>query len=83
VALKKNFKLNPKFYGSYKAIQRFGVVAYRLQLLDQVGENTILSSKLPIVDEFGKVKVVLIVIINRKLMKKGNKVATMGLVKSF
>lgn len=30
-------------------------------------------------DEFGKVKVVLIVII----MKKGNKVATMGSVKSF
>jgi hypothetical protein len=34
-------------------------------------------------DEFGKFKVVLIVIINRKLMKKGNKVATMGSVKSF
>jgi hypothetical protein len=45
-----------------------------------VGEVAIVSQALPIVDEEGRVKVYPIIILERKLMKKGNTVVVAGLV---
>ena len=46
----------------------------------KVGDNVVISSTLPTMDEYGKVKVYPITNLERKLMKKGNKAATVGLV---
>lgn len=45
------------------------------------GENAVLFFKLSVIDESGRFKVALIVILHRKLMNKGKRAATMRLVR--
>jgi hypothetical protein len=45
----------------------------------KVGDNSVLYSKLLVVDEYEKAKVTPVTILNRILMKKSNKTATIGL----
>jgi hypothetical protein len=45
----------------------------------KVGDNSVLYSKLLVVDEYEKAKVTPVTILDRILMKKSNKTATIGL----
>jgi len=79
VAVRKNFKLNPRYYDPYQISKRIGMVAYKLKLPEEslihpVFHLSLLKRK--IVDA----TIVSIAILDRKLMKKGNEVATEVLV---
>jgi hypothetical protein len=95
VAVRKNLKLNPKYYGPYQISKRIGMMAYELKLPKgslihpvfhvsllkrKIGDAIIMSSKLPVSDKEGWMQIVPIAILDRKLMKKGNGVATVVLV---
>jgi hypothetical protein len=95
VMYRKNFKLNPRYYGPYQVIEWIGAVAYKLKLPEgravhpvfhvsllrtKVGEVAIVSQALPIVDEEGRVKVYPVTILERKLMKKDNRAMVAGLI---
>jgi hypothetical protein len=45
-----------------------------------VGNNAVVSSSLPKVDEFKRVEVNHVAILDRKVMKKGNRVVVMRLI---
>jgi len=68
VALRKNLKLNPRYYGPYPIIRRIGMVAYELRLPEgsfvhlvlhisllkkKIGDAIIISFKLPMTDKKG------------------------------
>jgi hypothetical protein len=95
VAVRKNLKLNPRYYGPFQISKRIGMVAYELKLPEgslihpvfhvsllkkKVGDATIVSSKLPISDKEGRMQIMPLAILDRKLMKKGNGAATAVLV---
>jgi hypothetical protein len=95
VAVRKNLKLNPKYYGPYHISKRIGMMAYELKLPEgslihpvfhvsllkrKIGDAIIMSSKLPVSDKEGRMQIVPIAILDRKLMKKGNGAATVVLV---
>jgi hypothetical protein len=95
VAVRKNLKLNPKYYGPYQISKRIGMMAYELKLPEgslihpvfhvsllkrKIGDAIIMSSKLPVSDKEGRMQIVPIAILDRKLMKKGNGAATVVLV---
>lgn len=95
VALRRNLKLNPRYYGPYPIIRRIGMVAYELGLPEgslvhpvfhvsllkkKIGDTTITSSKLPRTDKEGRMQIVPIAILDRKIMKKDNRAVTAGLI---
>ena len=95
VAVRKNLKLNPKYHGPYQISKRIGMMAYELKLPEgslihpvfhvsllkrKIGDAIIMSSKLPVSDKEGRMQIVPIAILDRKLMKKGNGAATVVLV---
>ena len=95
VALKRNFKLNPRYYGPYSIICIIGLVAYELRLPEgslihpmfhvsllkkNIGDTTITSSKLPATDKEGRMHIMPIAILDRKIMKKDNRAVTVGLI---
>jgi hypothetical protein len=49
-------------------------------LKKKVGNNAVVSSSLPKVDEFKRVEVNPVAILDRKVMKKGNRVVVMRLI---
>lgn len=49
-------------------------------LKKKVGNNAVVSSSLPKVDEFKRVEVNPVAILDRKIMKKGNRVVVMRLI---
>ena len=48
-----------------------------------MGGGAVVALELPRKDEYGRFKVQLVAILDRKIMKKGNKDVVMGLVKWF
>ena len=95
VALRRNLKLNPRYYGPYPIIRRIGLVAYELKLPEgslvhpvfhvsllkkKIGDAAIASSKLPVTNKEGRMQIVPIAILDRKMMKKDNRVVTAGLI---
>ena len=95
VALKKNLKLNPRYYDPYQISKRIGIMAYELKLPEgslihpvfhvsllkkKIGDATIVSSRLPVSDKEGRMQIMPIAILDRKLMKKGNRAAIAVLV---
>ncbi len=67
---KKDNKLSPKYYGSYKVLQKIGIMAYKLQLPESsrvhsvfhvsclnkvIDGNLSVQSKFPKLDEEGKI----------------------------
>lgn len=93
VALRRNLKLNSRYYGPYPIIRRIGLVAYELKLpkgslvhpvfhvsllKKKIGDAAIASSKLPMTDKEGRMQIVPIAILYRKMMKKDNQAVTAG-----
>jgi len=95
IALRKNFKLNLRYYGSYQISKRIRKVAYMLRLpkgslvhlvfhvsllQKNIGDEVVTSSRLPVSDKEGRLKIILVTMLDRKLMKKDNMAMTMGLI---
>jgi Chromo (CHRromatin Organisation MOdifier) domain len=90
-----NQKLSPKFYGPFEIIAKMGKIAYHLnlppeslihpvfhvsQLKKRVGSNTTVLTRLPLVGPEGKVRIILMAILNRRILKRNNQVAVEVLV---
>jgi hypothetical protein len=57
---------------------------FRVSFLEKkVGGSAVAAIELPRMDEYGRFKVQLVAILDRKIMKKGHKDVVMGLVKWF
>ena len=95
VAVRKNLKLNPRYYGPFQIIKKIGMVVYELKLPEgslihpvfhvsllkkKIGDAAIVSSKLPVSNKEGHMQIMPLAIIDRKLMKKGNGAATAVLI---
>jgi hypothetical protein len=89
-------KLSYKFYGPFIVLERVGNAAYKLQLLDNslihpvfhvsqlkqyTADYTPVFSKLPVLDDFSSKQLVPEVILERRLVKKGNTVVPQVKVK--
>lgn len=87
-------KLNLRFYEPYKIVQNIGEVAYKLWLLmrsaihpvfhvsllkKQISSDAVATYTILVTDEDGRIRIRLVAILDRKLMKKNNSVAMMGL----
>ncbi|XP_019229326.1 PREDICTED: uncharacterized protein LOC109210380 [Nicotiana attenuata] len=88
VMVRKNLKLAVKYYGQYKVISRIGAVAYELelpvgskihpvfhvsQLKKKVGSGVFPSQDPPYCNDEGQILTEPIAILERRLVKKGNK----------
>lgn len=49
-------------------------------LKKNIGDAAVISSKLPMANKEGRMQIVPIAILDRKMMKKGNRVVTIGLI---
>lgn len=95
VSQRRNLKLSASYYGPYKVIQRIGKVAYKLQLplsakihnvfhvsqlKKKMGKDKVVQSDLPPFTKEGELRPVPIAVLDRRLVKKGQRPATMVLV---
>lgn len=49
-------------------------------LQKNIGDEAVTSSRLPVLDKEGRLKIILVTMLDRKLMKKDNMAMTMGLI---
>lgn len=91
-----NFKLSPKYFGPFEILEKVGEVAYRLnlppgslihpvfhisQLKKRVGTGSTTSPSLPVLGSDGRLRVVPVEILGRRLVKKGNEAVAELLIK--
>lgn len=92
---RKNHKLSAKYYGPYTVTKRIGTVAYQLalpvsskihnvfhvsQLKKKLGTKKVVQTSLPTVEDTGIINPQPLQILDRRLVKKGNKPATKVLI---
>ncbi|XP_075076527.1 uncharacterized protein LOC142163167 [Nicotiana tabacum] len=95
MAICRNLKLAAKFYGPFEVLRKIGKVAYELklplgskihpvfhvsQLKKAVGNHEQPSKEPPICTDDGQVLTEPVAIVDRRIVKKGNKAATQVLV---
>lgn len=92
---RKNHKLSAKYYGPYTVTKRIGAVAYQLvlpahskihnvfhisQLKKKIGRNNVVQTSLPTIEDTGVVNPQPLLVLDRRLVKGGNKPAAKVLV---
>lgn len=95
VVARKNHKLSARYFGPYTILEKIGMVAYKLnlpsssrihnvfhvsQLKKKLGKKHSVQTTLPGVDTDGVINPQPVAILDRRLIKKGNKPATMVLI---
>jgi len=96
VAMRKNLKLSPRFFGPFKILQRIGLVAYKLDLPPssqihpvfhvsclklKLGQHITPLPTLPPVSLAGEIKPEPEAVISRRMIKKGARAVTEVLVR--
>ena len=98
LAMRRNLKLSPKFYGPYQIVEKIGLVAYKLHLppdsqihpvfhismlKKKIGEHSPPLTTLPPVDSMGYFLVEPVAILDRRMVKKNNQANVQLLVQWF
>jgi hypothetical protein len=88
--------LSSKYYGPFEIMEKIGKVAYRLnlpegsqvhpvfhvsQLKERVGTGTVINADLPVMGSQEKLRVEPVAVLDRRIVKKGNKPATEILIR--
>lgn len=95
LALQRNMKLSPRFYGPFQVLQRVGTVAYKLQLptaakihpvfhvsllKKKLGAHVVAQPSLPPVGPEGTFQLEPMTVLDRRMVKRGNKAVVQWLV---
>lgn len=95
LALQRNMKLAPQFYGPFQIISRIGKVAYKLLLPDsahihpvfhvsllkkKLGNDVVVTPTLPPVSDEGILQVQPVAILERRMIKRNNRAVIQWLV---
>lgn len=95
LALQRNMKLAPRFYGPYQILQKIGAAAYKLQLppaakihpvfhvsllKKKLGTHVTAQPTLPPTGSEGTLQLEPMAVLDRKMIKRGNRVVVQWLV---
>ncbi|XP_039070395.1 uncharacterized protein LOC120217297 [Hibiscus syriacus] len=95
VALRKNLKLSARYYGPYKVIEKIGLVAYKLQLLEnsrihyvfhisllkrKIGEKVVTSRDPLEVNAEGQLRVYPLLVLDKRIVRRNKTSVTQLLI---